>query len=173
MKAEELLAAALLQYVSEEHNGVFRGPTIELLKYGPAHLDFYDVYEFNDKALNILRSLEVATDHRHAGMQPYIVVECDQFRSKFKKGPIGFRYYSLDNDLHYKGLESYAEFGRSWLIDAIYTFKHDIIDNKSGEAENFVPAADRIVTLSDNQISALEQPFEDVVEIMESHNGDP
>jgi hypothetical protein len=173
VKPSELLAAALLQYVSEEHNGFFRGPTVDLLQRASNHFEFYDVFTYNDDALNVLRSLDVAADHRHDGMQPYIVIDCEKFRGAFKEANFGIRFYAVSSGLEYRILESYAEFGRPWLIEAIDAFKLKSSVPSLSSEYLFVPASDRIVNLTDNQIVTFREPIEDVVSKLAASNGDP
>ncbi|MBB3860442.1 hypothetical protein GGQ88_001708 [Novosphingobium hassiacum] len=77
----------------------------------------------------------------------------------------------------YPILVTYAEIGRNFATDIIEHLRRVPESEwghlRSDQASTAIPASDRIVSLSHNQVAELENPLSEVIDAVEKTNGDP
>lgn len=73
--------------------------------------------------------------------------------------------------------DDYAALGDDWLRRALAGLRQQITDAGSpsellsSAEQNLVPASDRLVTLTHNQVEEVESPLTEVIELVEAENG--
>jgi hypothetical protein len=172
MNPAELFAAALIQFAIEESQGIYKGPSHLLVK-GASSVFKIDIdADFPNESLEILRNLDLIRDHMYEGMAPYLILDTTGFSGRFKIQLGKTRMYHisarLDGGKIYPILESYADLGVGWLLEAIDVYNSNKTTGRKHLGEQaHVPASDRIVRFDDNETA--HRAIVDQLELLEQH----
>lgn len=167
----ELLAAATLETLVHGQQRDYAGSVTQL--YSNVSSGWPGQYDFADfvAALDVLDSVGVISRSVREVTSDYVRVQAGLALVKLDRGINGLPL-----------LSEYVQFRRPWLEKMwLEVFPPNGLSQKAAEPprpadsrrNDAIPAADRIVTLADNQFKEIDEPTEQLLEQLDHDNGIP
>ena len=173
----ELYAACVVEHARENVDGILKGPFYVIGKEARDAFNLpYDATIFK-RVIEILEYLGALTIYRNPGMQSYYRLEVKKFDEVMKVSTLVRNYMMIspfeENSPTYSFLESYADLGSDFLMDALSAHADEL--NEIGDNGEFldeatasefssdqskpkdeVPASDRYVDFTHNEEAVIE-----------------